>query len=703
MKLKQFRVKDFKSIQDSGEITSERITSFIGVNEAGKSNILLALWKLNPARGGEIHFTSDMPVSKVAEYRTHPENYWFIKAWLEISDDTLLEQLSTISGIKTDYLKEFSIQRFYDGHYKIDFYKFIKDEKLLIESLRKELVDFKEKLEKTSEAGKGETKINFKESLILTVSQVLNKINSAEKVTSIIEDVNTILTIKKSEMASSTINPLLIKLKSSIEKLTSNYNTPHPNNNIELKKIILDKIPTFVYYANYGNLDSQIYLPRVIDDFKHQTDTSEKALAKQRTLKVLFEYVNLNPEEILEMGKNYRIRNYNNVVEKPTDEEIEIGLEKTKEREILLNSASSKLTRGFKNWWKQGEYTFDLRADGDYFRIWVSDNKRPDKISLEDRSTGLQWFLSFYMVFLVESQDSHQNCILLLDEAGTTLHPLAQKDLLKFFESLSGSNQLLTTTHSPFMVDVDNLERTKVVYINEEGFTMVSDDLRANEKSNSATGAVYAVHAALGLSISDGMLNGCKMVIVEGISDQYYLNGIKQYLIAKGKINPPYEIIFMPAGGVKSVKQLSSIVAGKQNTLPIVFLDSDKPGIDYKNRLVKDLYVGQEDKIIIASELINIDCAEVEDIFPKEVTSRAVERIINERDFRFEDNYNDNLPLIKQIEEWSQKYDISLSRGYKVELAKDIKEELFRYSRSQNLPPKYVDAWVSLFEKVIKF
>ncbi len=72
-----------------------------------------------------------------------------------------------------------------------------------------------------------------------------------------------------------------------------------------------------------------------------------------------------------------------------------------------------------------------------YFRIWVSDDKRPEDIELEGRSTGLQWFLSFYLVFLVESQSSHKGAILLLDEPGNSLHPIAQRDLSAFFENLS--------------------------------------------------------------------------------------------------------------------------------------------------------------------------------------------------------------------------------------------------------------------------
>jgi predicted ATPase len=44
----------------------------------------------------------------------------------------------------------------------------------------------------------------------------------------------------------------------------------------------------------------------------------------------------------------------------------------------------------------------------------------------------LQWFLSFYLVFLVESVGTHQGAVLLLDEPGLSLHPLAQRDLSGF-------------------------------------------------------------------------------------------------------------------------------------------------------------------------------------------------------------------------------------------------------------------------------
>ena len=694
MKLIKFRVHDFNSIRDSGEINCENITTLIGINEAGKSNVLLALWKLNPAREGETVFTSDMPVSKIAEYRNNPAKHWFIKAWFQIDDEELLNKLSALGNCSYDHIRNFSIRRNYNGDYEIDFYNYSKNQEAIIENVKDSIHEFINNLTRLEEAGKGEK--GFKNKIENKLENIIKYINCSYSENSFVEQIRPIYDIAPSPMKTSLINPKLADFQAEIKRQMDVYENPDINQMDEAVDLVKQSLPKFVYYANYGNLDSEIYLPRVIEDFQSGRKRSEKSLAKQRTLKVLFDYVNLNPDEILKMGQQTK-----NDYRELSQEEIQKGQEQTKEREILLNSASAKLTSGFKDWWKQGNYIFNLQADGDFFRIWVSDDKRPAKISLEDRSTGLQWFLSFYLVFLVESKDSHKNCILLLDEAGTSLHPLAQKDLLKFFENLSRSNQLLTTTHSPFLVDTDNLERTKVVYIDSDGFTVVSDDLRAGEKGATSTGAVFAVHAALGLSISEGMLNGCEIVIVEGTSDQYYLNSIKQYLIATQKISPNREIIFMPAGGVKSVKQLTSIVAGKQENLPFVILDSDRAGEDYKNKLLKDLYQEQQEKIIAIGDILNKQNAEIEDFIPKEIMARPVEFIISNRDFSFEQEYDESQPLINQIEKWGEELNIELSLGYKVQLAKDVKQEMLKHKFLDNLDDKFVAIWKLLFDKII--
>ncbi|MEH3117235.1 MAG: hypothetical protein PGN25_06420 [Methylorubrum populi] len=61
MKLLSFRVRQFRSIRDSGEVNlafsktdrgqDRSVTALVGRNESGKSNILLALATLNPEGG----------------------------------------------------------------------------------------------------------------------------------------------------------------------------------------------------------------------------------------------------------------------------------------------------------------------------------------------------------------------------------------------------------------------------------------------------------------------------------------------------------------------------------------------------------------------------------------------------------------------------------------------------------------------------
>ena len=48
MKLTRVRITNFQSITDSNEIDIGEITSLVGKNEAGKTAILKALYKLNP-------------------------------------------------------------------------------------------------------------------------------------------------------------------------------------------------------------------------------------------------------------------------------------------------------------------------------------------------------------------------------------------------------------------------------------------------------------------------------------------------------------------------------------------------------------------------------------------------------------------------------------------------------------------------------
>ena len=429
---------------------------------------------------------------------------------------------------------------------------------------------------------------------------------------------------------------------------------------------------------------------------------------KVRTMRVLFDFVGLDATEVLELGKQgapVASQHNRNVQPQQTKDNIEMTADKKAERTTLLNSASAKLTSEFRNWWRQGTYKFRLQADGDYFRIWVSDDKRDDEIELEQRSTGLQWFLSFFLTFLVESQDAHKGAILLLDEAGLTLHPKAQEDLMDFFNGLSEGdqndlsegNQIIHTTHSPFLLNSSHIDRVKVVFTDADGYTVVSSDLRAStDKQNEKS--IYPAHAALGLSVSDILLNGCQAVIVEGTSDQYYLNAIKLRLINKGKLKPKKEILFMPVGGCtnKAVKAIASIVSGKNEELPYIVLDSDTVGESAKKSLLSDVYKDNTARIISAKDITNIAGSEVEDLIPFELMQNQLNKWFGILDDDFEPT--SSKPIVPQIKEFAQNNNVELPDGWKVMLAKGVKRELNK-TKTQ-IAEDTMKKWKSLFDKI---
>src|SRR5215472_9179337 len=70
MLLKAFTITDFQSIRNSTCIEVGDITCLVGKNEAGKTALLKALYRLHPISSGDDRFdvTDDYPRSRVTEY-----------------------------------------------------------------------------------------------------------------------------------------------------------------------------------------------------------------------------------------------------------------------------------------------------------------------------------------------------------------------------------------------------------------------------------------------------------------------------------------------------------------------------------------------------------------------------------------------------------------------------------------------------------
>ena len=123
MKLTRFKVKNFRSIDDSTWVDVNDITNIIGVNESGKSNILLALWKLNPATDdGKINLLADLPRERYAELKDSCQKMNFIETYWDLSEDEgLLEKLVEYGPFEEEEFYTLHFGRYYSGRYFFGF------------------------------------------------------------------------------------------------------------------------------------------------------------------------------------------------------------------------------------------------------------------------------------------------------------------------------------------------------------------------------------------------------------------------------------------------------------------------------------------------------------------------------------------------------------------------------------------------------
>ncbi len=668
MRLTRYKVTDFRSVRDSGWIETDGVTAMIGVNESGKTNLLVPLWKLNPVREGEVQPTSDYPKKMFGTIRENPDQYAFVTAEFQTGEGA--SAIAAKAGISAADASAVRVTRYYDGAYRVEFFQHSQKSSEPEQAVRNELDGLLRNIEAV-EVEDAEAKLL--ESINATITDLVSKIPAAG-----VLDVQQLVAVRdglKSLIPAPPVeeSKLVPVINAFMDKFTEIINilaTPDPGKRDGVVDAVVSMLPKFVYYSNYGNLDSEIYLPQVVENLERK-DLGAKEAAKARTLRVLFRFVRLQPKEILELGRDFKDPSNQN--REPNQDEIAKIAEAKRTRSIFLQSAGSKLTQDFKDWWKQGDYRFRFEADGNHFRIWVADDRRTEEVELESRSTGLQWFLSFYLVFLVESLGEHNNAVLLLDEPGMSLHPLAQRNLSAFFEGLSSTNQIIYTSHSPFLIDADRLDRARKVFIATDGTTKATPDLRHSDDPKQA-GAAYAVYSALNLSVVESLLVGCQPVIVEGPSDQHYLTAIKALLIAGKKIAPERELVFPPSGGTKTARVVASILSGRDEELPIILLDDDGPGRKMAAELKSSLYTAEKNKVLSVAEYAGFEGAEVEDLFPVDFLAEVLDRVERRPETLFASYVKAGEPFVRQVENWAMAQQIDLEKHWKVELAKRAKQ-----------------------------
>jgi predicted ATP-dependent endonuclease of OLD family len=157
-------------------------------------------------------------------------------------------------------------------------------------------------------------------------------------------------------------------------------------------------------------------------------------------------------------------------------------------------------------WSQEPTIEIKLNVNGKVLYIDVSDDTTVYDTP-ESRSLGFRWYLSFYINFIAQTFDTKANeYIFLLDEPGIHLHPAGQKDLTKVLENLAEKNQLIYTTHSPFMINREYPQRVRLVSKGRDGTKVDAEAYRDNWKP---------LRRSIGLVIGDLFFFNDNSLIVE--------------------------------------------------------------------------------------------------------------------------------------------------------------------------------------------
>ena len=290
----------------------------------------------------------------------------------------------------------------------------------------------------------------------------------------------------------------------------------------------------------------------------------------------------------------------------------------------LLEASSNKITNEIFKYWstnKNLDIEFKIQSITNLqgqpekvLDIRVKSQRHKITLPLDRRSKGFNWFFSFIVWFSKIQADQNSDYILLLDEPGLNLHASAQADLLKFFTELSKKYQIIYTTHSPFMVETDHLDRVRTCFETDEG-TIISDSIQEKDPNT-----LFPLQAALGYDIAQNLFVSKNNLLVEGPADLIYLTVFSSILESEKREGLKDSITIVPVGGLDKVTTFISLLRGsKLNVACLLDTFVDQKGKQKVADLVFHKII-KEKNIRFFNEFTGNGkpTADIEDLFGKE-------------------------------------------------------------------------------------
>lgn len=332
-------------------------------------------------------------------------------------------------------------------------------------------------------------------------------------------------------------------------------------------KSLGERLPVFVLFSNYFRVRPLIHLEHLAQRLKSGVlDDRYYDYGNQCLLQLL----GFTAQELSNLGK---------AAEPPVGnaEALKKYRDQLDRRSYQLNAASVRLTDEIRAVWipdpKRAEAErLRVVADAQYLKVVVEDDLGVE-IELDQRSEGFQWLVSFFIVFFAEAADKHENAILLLDEPGLSLHGLKQRDFRTTVSRLAESNQTLYTTHSPFLVGPDELDLVRVVEMTDRRIgTKVHTTVTASDPA-----ALLPLQEALGYDLAQSLFGQQRNLVLEGLTDYWYVDAVSQLLRDAGVIVLNEKIAPVPAKSAGKVVYYATILHA-QKLKVAALLDSDAAG-----------------------------------------------------------------------------------------------------------------------------
>jgi predicted ATPase len=556
MRLRKARVKNYRSIRDTGlfDIEGEK-TILVGPNEAGKSALLTALQRLNPPGG----------VRSFDPLRDYPRAEFndVVSGKVRLEETTIVEGHFDLDPADKETIpEEFHQCRYIYGR--------------RVDNSAWHMLDGGPAPKKFSDLKKDLARlfahVDSRAPLGLNGNPAAKTPSEAFAATTQSWGDSDEIKGERAATLKKALEKVFLLIEEGNEAEETRYDqlmdaVTYEERRLNTLRLVHQRLPVFVRFRDYFRVRPLIHLEHLAQRLETNVlDGDSYDYGNQCLLRLL----GFSARELSNLGKAHEPR--------PGDiDGWRQYRDQLDRRSYQLNSASVRLSEELRNVWKPDAKRAEAErlrivADGQYLKVVVEDDLGVE-IELDQRSEGFQWLVSFFVVFFAESADKHKNAVLLLDEPGLSLHGLKQQEFRSTISRLAETNQLIYTTHSPFLVGPDELDRVRVVEMVDRS---VGTKVRTNATAEDPA-ALLPLQESLGYDLAQSLFSQQRNLLLESLTDFWYIEAVAQLMRDAGlaDLNPRIEL--MPTNGAAKVAYFATILHAKKLKVAAL-LDSDTNG-----------------------------------------------------------------------------------------------------------------------------